>query len=253
VGALKEAIEKLTRLQALDTQVRKMKAELEEKPRLMGAERKTLDDAKAALAEAERKARDAQKSADRKELDVRTKEDAIKKLDAQLNMATSNKVYSDLLLNIKSARLDIEKLEEGILGIMDEVEALEADVEKARVVVRKAEEEFKEAEKVLKAQAKEVEERLGQKQAIRDVLAKEVEPEVLVVYERVREARKGIGITAVEVDAEGSHFCSSCQINVTLQDISVAMGGDKVVQCKSCNRILYVAQHESAPAEGAGS
>ena len=105
------------------------------------------------------------------------------------------------------------------------------------------------AEKVLQAEAKEVEGRLGQKQAIRDLLAKEVDPEVLSVYDRVREARKGVGITAVEADAEGSHFCSSCQINITLQDISVAMGGERVVQCKSCNRILYV---ETLPAKGEG-
>jgi predicted nucleic acid-binding Zn-ribbon protein len=251
VGVQKEAIEKLTRLQALDSQIRKMKAELEEKPRLMGAERKQLDDARAALAEAERKAKDAQKAADRKELDVRTKEDAIKKLDGQLNAATSNKVYGDLLLNIKSQRMDIEKMEEAILGMMDEVEALEGDVERARVVLRNAEEEFKEAEKVLRAQSKEIEERLAQKQGIRDLLAKEVDPEVLVVYDRVREARKGVGITAVDVDAEGSHFCSSCQINITLQDINVAMGGDRIVQCKSCNRILYVASLPEKP-EGDG-
>jgi len=249
VGVVKDAIERLTRLQGLDSQIRKMKAELEEKPRLMGLERKQLEDARAALAEAERKARDAHKAADRKELDVRTKEEGVKKLEGQLNAATSNKVYSDLLLNIKSTRMDIEKLEESILGMMDEAEALEADVERARVVLRNAEEEFREAEKVLLAQAKEVEGRLSKKQAIRDVLAKEVEPDVLVVYDRVREARKGVGITAVEVDAEGSHFCSSCQINITLQDISVAMGGERVVQCKSCNRILYVGT-PPAPEEG---
>ena len=55
VGVLKEAIEKLTRLQALDSQIRKLRSELEEKPRLMGAEKKQLDDARAALADAERR------------------------------------------------------------------------------------------------------------------------------------------------------------------------------------------------------
>jgi predicted nucleic acid-binding Zn-ribbon protein len=83
VGVVKDAIDRLTRLQALDSQIRKFKSELEEKPRLMGAEKKQLDDARAALVEAEKKARDAQKAADRKELDVRTKEDAIKKLEGK--------------------------------------------------------------------------------------------------------------------------------------------------------------------------
>ena len=245
MGALKEAVEKSTRLQTLDSQVRRLQAELDEKPRLLAGERKRLEDARARLAEAERKTRDAHKAADRKELDVRTREEAIKKLDGQLNQATSNKVYSELLLNIKSARLDIEKLEESILSMMDEAEALEADVEKARVEVRNAEEEHAEAEKVLTAQAKEAEEKLRMRLGMRDVLAKEVDPEVLAVYDRVREARQGVGVTAVDVDAEGSHFCAACQMTVTLQDINVALGGEKLVQCKSCNRILYV---ETMPA-----
>ncbi len=240
MGALRDELDRVVRLQALDTQIRKLRAELEEKPKLIGMERKQLEDARARLAEAERKGKDAHKAADRKELDVRTKEDAIKKLEGQLNSATSNKVYSELLLSIKSARMDIEKLEESILGMMDEAEALEADVEKARVEVRDAEAQFQEADRVLQAQAKEVGERLAQKQGIRDLLAKEVDLEVLTLYDRVREARKGVGITAVEVDAEGSHFCVSCQMTVTLQDINVALGGTKPVQCRSCNRLLYV-------------
>jgi predicted nucleic acid-binding Zn-ribbon protein len=245
VSALRDAIERITRLQALDSQIRKLREELAEKPKLIAVEKKALEDARARLAEAERKGKDAHKAADRKELDVRTKEDAIKKLEGQLNSATSNKVYSELLLNIKSARMDIEKLEESILAMMDDAEALEGDVEKARVEVRNAEEQYREAEKVLQAQAKEVEEKLALKQGMRDVLAKEIDAEVLTIYDRVREARKGIGITAVEVDAEGAHFCKSCQMEVTLQDINVALGGAKVVQCRSCNRILYV---ETLPA-----
>ena len=241
MSPLRESLEKLVRLQALDDQVRKLRGELAEKPQLLARERKALDDARAVLAAAETKVKESHKAADRKELDVRTKEDSIKKLEGQLNQATSNKVYSELLLNIKSARMDIEKLEESILAMMDDTEALEADAERARVLVRNAEEEHNEAEKVLRGQAKEVEAKLSAKVAIRDTLAKEVDPDVLVVYDRVREARKGIGITSVEVDAEGSHFCVSCQMEVTLQDISVALAGTKLVQCRTCNRLLFVA------------
>lgn len=248
MGVLRDELERIVRLQVLDSQIRKLRAELEEKPKLIALERKQLEDAKARLAEAERRTRDAHKAADRKELDVRTREDSIKKLEGQLNSATSNKVYSELLLSIKSARMDIEKLEESILAMMDEAEALESEVEKARVELRNAEEEHREADRVLQGQAKEVEEKLGQKQGIRDLLATEVDPEVLTVYDRVREARKGVGVTAVEVDAEGSHFCSSCQMTVTLQDINVALGGAKLVQCRSCNRLLYV---ETLPAKEA--
>jgi predicted nucleic acid-binding Zn-ribbon protein len=240
VGALKEQIGMVGRLQNLDRQIARLRAEAEEKPRLVAEERRAVDEARARLAEAEHRVKEAHRAADRKELDVRTKEEAIQKLEGQLNTATSNKVYSELLLNIKSARMDVEKLEESILAMMDDAESLEADLERVRVEVREAEDAFRGAEKGLLAQAQEVEGRLAKKRGIRDLLAKEVDPEVLAVYERVREARKGVGIAGVDVDAEGSHFCTACQMTVTLQDISLAMAGNRLVQCRSCNRILAV-------------
>jgi hypothetical protein len=235
-----DALERLVRLQVLDEQIRKLRGELDEKPRLVARERKQLEDARARLAAAEKKVKEAHMAADRKELDVRTKEDSIKKLEGQLNTATSNKVYSELLLNIRGARADIEKLEEAILAAMDETEALEAEAERVRVEVRNAEEELREGERKLQAEAKEVQERLDQRQGMRDVLAKEVDPEVLVVYDRVREARKGIGIAKLTVDSEGSHFCAACQMTVPIQEVSVALAANRLVQCRSCNRVLVV-------------
>jgi len=237
------------RLQALDERIRRFREELAEKPRLLALDRRSVEEARARLAEAERKVIEAHKAADRRELDVRTKEAQILKVEGQLNSATSNKVYSELLLNIRSARADIEKIEEAILGLMDDAEALEAEAEKARVVLRNAEEELREAERVVGAQVTVVEEALGKKVGIRDLLAQEVEPEVLALYDRVREARKGIGITRVEVDGEGTHYCRTCQMEVTLQDISTAMAGNKIVQCRSCNRILFLGDEPPPPPE----
>ena len=207
MGAVTVAVEKLVRLQVMDGRIRKLREELEERPRLLAHDRKRLEEARARLAEAEKRVVDSHKAADRKGLDVRTREESIKKLEGQMNGATSNKVYSELLLNIRSAQADIGKIEESILVHMDEAEALEADAERVRVEVRNAEEEFREAERAVGIQVKDVEGRLQKRVALRTLLASEVEPEVLTLYDRVREARRGIGITMVEVDGEGSHFC----------------------------------------------
>jgi len=246
---VREAIEKVMRLQHLDGQVRRLRDEAEEKPRVLAEERRELEAARARLAAAEGKARDAHKAADRKELDIASREEAILKLEGQLNSATSNKVYSELLLNIRSARADIEKMEEAVLGIMDDTEALEEEAERVRIEVRRAEEAYRAAEAVVTAQVKEVEAKLGGKIGLRDLLAKEIDPEVLSVYERVREARNGVGVTTVEVDAEGSHFCRSCQMEVTVQDVSVAVAGSRLAQCRSCNRILFTGEEPPVPPE----
>jgi predicted nucleic acid-binding Zn-ribbon protein len=236
----RETAEKLSRLQDLDDQVRKLRALAEEKPALVASERKAYETAKAGLAEADRKHKDGLKAADRRELDLKSREADILKLEGQLNTATSNKVYSELMLNIRSARQDVGKIEESILGLMDEAEALGAEVEKARVVVKKAEDEYRAAEKTLQAEAAAIKIQLDQKEAIRAALAKEVEPEALNVYERIRGSRKGIGITRVEAGGENQYYCTTCQMDVTVQDVTIAMRPDKIAQCRSCNRILII-------------
>ena len=238
MSEIREIIGRLVRLQALDAQLRKMHAVLEELPSLLSGERADLERVRARLQAAEKKAQDAHRAADRKELDVRTREAEVLKLEGQLNNATSNKVYSDLLLAVKGHQADISRLEEVILGLMDDAEALEGEVEVVRVELRKAEESFRETEKEVSGKIAEVRVKADEKQKIRDLLASEIDPESLNIYDRVREIRNGVGIAGVEADAEGSHFCNACQMTITLQDVSVALTGGRIVQCRSCNRIL---------------
>ncbi|MHC4922533.1 MAG: zinc ribbon domain-containing protein [Planctomycetota bacterium] len=243
---MKESVEKLSRLQGMDSQIRRMKMELDEKPKLLAHERQMMDEAKARLAAAEARVLESHKAADRKDLEIGTRKENILKLEGQLNTATSNKVYSDLLLSIRGHKADIEKIEEDILILMDETEALEADVERVRMEVRNAEEEFNEAEKRMKAECDVVQGDLDKKQGVRDLLASEVDAEALDIYDKVRGSRAGIGITGLEVDREGTHFCKACQMNVNLQDVNVALRGKTIVQCRSCDRILFV---ESLPTQ----
>jgi predicted nucleic acid-binding Zn-ribbon protein len=236
----RDTAEKLSRLQGLDDQVRKFRALLEEKPALVAEERKAMEGARARLAEADKRHKEGLKAADRRELYLKTREADAIKLEGQLNTATSNKVYSELLLNIRSARQDISKIEESILELMDEAEALEAAVERARVEVRNADEEFREAENALKAEMADLQGKLTQKEALRAALAKEVEAEVLATYERIRGSRKGIGVTRVEAGGENQYYCTTCQMDVTVQDVTLAMRPETIGQCRSCNRILLI-------------
>ncbi len=238
---VKESLSSLARLQELDLQLRKLHAEADEKPGLIAHERRLLDEARAALAAAETRARDAHKAADRKELDLRSKEAEIGRLEGQLNSATSNKVYSDLLLSIRGHEAEKGKIEETILAVMDEAEELDAAVDRVRAEARRAEDEFRAAEQVVKAQEAELRERIRQKELVRTALAQEVSAEVLDVYDRIRAIRAGVGLTRVETDGSGEeHFCAACQMQVTLQDVSLALRAEKPVQCKSCQRILHV-------------
>jgi len=57
---------------------------------------------------------------------------------------------------------------------------------------------------------------------------------VVSAYERVRKMRRGIGV-AEAVDGR----CSQCHMALRLQFFQDLKRGERVMQCESCNRILY--------------
>jgi hypothetical protein len=53
-------------------------------------------------------------------------------------------------------------------------------------------------------------------------------------YERVRKARKGIGVAEV-IDGR----CSACNLALRLQLFQELKRGDEIMACENCQRILY--------------
>jgi predicted nucleic acid-binding Zn-ribbon protein len=68
----------------------------------------------------------------------------------------------------------------------------------------------------------------------RAAIVAQVTPSVYQRYERVRKARRGIGI-AEAVDGR----CSACNMAMRLQFFQDLKKGDQIMACESCQRILY--------------
>jgi predicted nucleic acid-binding Zn-ribbon protein len=60
------------------------------------------------------------------------------------------------------------------------------------------------------------------------------------VYERVHEAL-GASVVAQVVDG----FCQGCYMQVTTQEIALILKAERLRQCKTCQRILYVPNPEA--------
>ena len=69
----------------------------------------------------------------------------------------------------------------------------------------------------------------------RDARAAAIPAEVMTVYDKVVLAR---GASAVAPVTEG--YCQGCYMTVTTQDVALILKGNKLQQCKTCQRILYV-------------
>ncbi|MFQ5845462.1 MAG: hypothetical protein ACE5JG_10805, partial [Planctomycetota bacterium] len=92
----------------------------------------------------------------------------------------------------------------------------------------------------------EVREDLARRTAERDEFVRSITRGALAEYERVRFRYKD-ALAAVDgfIDREAGRMgddlhCSACYMAVTSNDAVTLLGGNKLLRCRSCTRILYV-------------
>jgi len=234
---VKETITKLVELQKVDHRIVDLKKRKDELDGGLVGAKKGVDAAKAALEVAHKALQESKSHVHRKEMDVQEREGKIRDLNGKLGSATSNKEYQGILLAIGELKAENGRTETDILMGMDDVEAKEKLHEDAKSKMRDAENALKDAESKVADQKSALESEAAEAASQRGTLAKEVPAEALRVYERIRAGNKRSG-TAVAV-VHGEH-CQGCQMAITSHELTELIQGQKLLVCRTCQRILVL-------------
>jgi len=234
---LTEALKFMLELQDLDTQLGKW-----EKQRL--ALQKQLDESLKELKTSQARQDEQKKSSDSErkkrsllELDVKVKEEEIKKHNSQLSLLTSNEQYKAKLSEIQSARKEIAGIEESILSLVQNEEAIKARLdEEAKALAAKTEEaSAKQAQ--MAAEAKIFEDQVKAEQGKRNSLLEKMGADFALVYARFHKANKGKVITRVEAER-----CTNCRMKISAHQINEVRKLKNLCYCQSCGLILAYAE-----------
>lgn len=232
---IKEQIRQLASLQDIDAKIYALKKDRDELPQEISILQKSFEEKKAHLNSLEDKSRALAVKRKEKELELSSKEENIKKLNGQLFSLKTNKEYQTMLEQIAGIKTDNSVLEEEILKVMDEQDAV-----KEKAVKEKA--HLSEEEKKFLAEKKKVEERMKELEfSINDLIAKGkqiipfVDKRMYAVYERILKALHGLALVKVE-----NYTCQGCFISVTPQVVNEIKMLERLVTCESCARILYL-------------
>jgi hypothetical protein len=205
-------------------------AEIEKK---LESHQRRLDADRAALAV-------NQKDRKRLEGEIQAQELKISKLKGQMMEAKTNDQYHAFQHEIGFCTTEIRRIEDRILELMTESEALEKNVKAAEVALT-AEKKDVEAEKKLAEERTAVARKeIATLQAERAGIVAEMTPKVAAEYERIRKGRAGVAI-AEAVDGR----CSKCNILLRPQFLQELRRGDAIMVCESCRRMLYYNPPES--------
>ena len=226
-------LEKLVRLHQVESELKRIEAELASIPRLrqeiddrLARDRSHLDAAKAAL-------EGSQKARKQNEASVQDLETKRSKYKGQLMEVKTNKEYTAVLHEIEGVERDIKAREDVILEEMEKAEALGQDVKRAEADFKAVEADAKTEKANLDARAATLgaeAQRLGTE---RDGVAGSVPEESLALYARIAKQR-GTGVAEAR-----DGMCQACHVRMRVQIWVEVKKNDQLFQCESCSRIYY--------------
>ncbi len=228
-------------LQKLDTEIWRIRQRIADGPRFVERRAERYRQAEARVQQAHAKILDLRKQAGLLELDVKTREGEIGKIQLAQGQSRTNEEFRAFNEHANRLRKENRAVEDRILEFEQQIEDAKndlADLEKSRDALKSESET--DATQWAK-DAVEYKADLEQRLARRAEFARALPPGPLSIYERVLPAREGKGVVPVE-----GKMCGGCQMSIVPNDMARLQSMSGIVSCRSCERILYLPELASA-------
>lgn len=231
---MKEKIDILIKLQAIETEMDAVRARLSKIPKQL----ETLD---ARLSESEKTLEDQAARLDELRKTYRSQDSDLqmnlakeKKNQEKLPTIKNNKEYQALLKGIDELKVRRSQIEDEMLGCLDQIEAMEAEAENRNGSFLKEKKQITgEKKQILRAEADEKERLEGLERKWQSVL-ESADPELLKTFTRIRDMAGGLAMTSV---TDG--ICNGCNLNIPPQLYNDLRHFDSLRFCPHCHRIIY--------------
>jgi predicted nucleic acid-binding Zn-ribbon protein len=222
-------------LQELDTAIDACDRKLEQTRAAFG-ENAEAAEARIALAEAEVRLRAAQAQTRELETQIGDLQTKIGPVERKLydGSVTSPKELQALQEDLDMLKRQQRGLEDQELAAMAEQEGAAAAATAARERVAQLEAAWRAAQGHLHEQEQALLAEREQLMQQREARVSRIDSQRLALYDRLRSAKRGVAVAKVE-----RGLCMGCRITLPTTIVQRARSGMQVVQCTSCERILY--------------
>ena len=179
---------------------------------------------------------------DRLELELKSRDEQIRKLRASLNAAKTNKEYAALLTQLNTTKADNSKIETQILDFMKDIEADESEIETINNQIEEQKQRLEQTRKDSEAMAVKYEDQIKDIQADWDHASGKIPAEPLGIFKRVAETYHGEALSIIEKH-EGKtavYTCGGCFMGIIAESVNLLMTKDEIIRCPNCTRILVL-------------
>jgi predicted nucleic acid-binding Zn-ribbon protein len=238
-------LERIIRLQQIDQEIDSRRRALADLPAVLAALDARVETRQTDLNAAKQRLADNQAARRAIEKDLAVVQGRLTKFKDQLMEVKTNKEYTAMQHEIAMAQDGVRGFEDQILELLVAADELDTAVKAAdaALVKEKAEvaKERSAREQATSVMGGEIDGLLQKRTAV----VSEMTRETLGLFDQVSRAHKG----SVAAEARDGH-CTACHVRLRPQVFNDVRRGDRLIQCDSCQRVLFVAPPTSAAAQG---
>ena len=227
----------LIALQKLDSAVDAARKRLGEIPAAEHAIAQAVDAARAAT-DVVKSAMQANQAARRAlEKDIAAVDTRLARFDDHKAAVKTNQEYTALLHEISIAKGEKDALEDKLLLLMELGDAQAAELKTAQSAVTAEEATAALARKALEAERATLDTELARLADERRRAASDVDARTMALYEQLIKGRRGIAVSRMT-----GEICGACHVRLRPHVAQQIRRNDSIVQCDSCQRMLYLAR-----------
>jgi uncharacterized protein len=227
-------LERLIALQRLDTSADAARKKLADEPEREKSLDARLDAARQRVAAAREQL--AQNQAQRRDLDkeLALHQGRLSKFREQAMAVKTNQEYHAIQHEIAHAQGAIKTHEDRMLERMLEADELTAAAKKADADLAGEQKAIDADRKAMTTEHGELQAQLEQMATERTAIVGALDKRVLAIFESVARKRHGIAVAQAK-----DGICTICHVRLRPQVFNTVRRNEEIMQCDSCNRILY--------------
>jgi uncharacterized protein len=227
-------LERIIRLQQLDSEIDARRKALADLPAVLAALDARVDARQSDVNAAKQRQADNQGARRALEKDLAVVQGRLTKFKDQLMEVKTNKEYTAMQHEIATAQDAVRGFEDQILELLVQADEVDKGVKGAEAALGKEKgdvaKERAGREQATSAMSGEIETLLKQRTEVVSGMSREA----IALFDRVAHARRG----SVVAEARDGH-CTACHVRLRPQMFNEVRRGDRLIQCESCNRILF--------------
>jgi predicted nucleic acid-binding Zn-ribbon protein len=227
-------LERLITLQRLDLATRDAERRLADEPERLRAFDARVEAARLRVTSAKERLAESQNVRRALEKDVAVHQGRLSKFREQAMAVKTNQEYHAIQHEIAYAQSEIKTIEDKMLERMIEADDLTSALKAAEAQLS-AEQQAVDAERrAFTNELSALRESLGVTARERTAVAAHITPQVLAIFDLVSRKRNGVALAEAR-----QGLCTICHVRLRPQVFNTVMRNEQILQCDSCQRILY--------------